>query len=102
MPTAVQLDDEFSAWFAYTFDPLPSLPQLKYTIGGGVILIWFANNIFIQAFILLPPFVYAEWGKAGKGVRQFQPGSPSSIARIIFVSSSEKTHSSTTISSGIL
>ena len=51
----------------------------------------------------LPPnsVFFGIWRKAGKGVGQFQLGSPSSIARILSVSSREKTHSSTAMSSGI-
>jgi hypothetical protein len=51
----------------------------------------------------LPPnsVFFGIWGKVGKGVGQFQPGSPSSFARILSVSSREKTHSSTAMSSGI-
>jgi hypothetical protein len=31
----------------YAFDPLPGLPQLTSTIGGGVISLWVANKMFI-------------------------------------------------------
>src|SRR5215213_7934636 len=35
-------------WCVYAFDPLPGLPQLAITIGGGAIVSWVLAVIFIK------------------------------------------------------